>query len=450
MTNVDWEPLREANPVPGDPYAVQDLARHFAERAATIDDVVRRLEALDTGDLQSSAVTELQRLRGELVPDLRHLELRYERAAGALRPFCAALERAQDMARDAARMAQEAERERNAAEAGVEALQQQAEDLRRTAERTGQPPVPQLNRDWNAALDDASGQMTAAERLMQDAEELYHDAARNCANAIEDAAEDALQNEGGLFGAVGEFFDDVGEGIGAATDWVGDRWTDAGGWVADNWPSLEEWSNILGYVAAGLGILSLFPPLAFLAPVAAAVGVAKLVIDVNLWRSGRQGFGAVALGAFGLATFGLGRIYTAAARGTAGAAAAAKARDLAARTGPGSLRGITAVTANGNRIVGAAARSHNIKVFGGAASKYGTSASTKLLPKGRHIVEAFAKWNLDEPAREILTLSPLAVKLNRVANVSGGIGSGLDADEMLGEPLGNPIKEHVFGDAPKD
>lgn len=453
MTSVDWEPLRETNPVPGDPFAVQDLARHFGERAATIDDVIRRLESLDTGDLQSSAVTELRRLRDELLPDLRHLEVRYQRTADALWPYCNALERAQSMARDALAMANVAEDDIAQAEAGAEELRRQAREMEHTAERTGQPPTPTISPNWNAALDDASGKMAAAERLCDEAEELYNDAARNCANAIADAGEDDLRNDGGFFGAVGEFFEDVGEGISDVGEWVGDRWEDATTWVAENWPSLEQWSSILGYVSAGLGLLSLVPGLQFLAPAAAIVGTVKLGIDWHLWRTGRQGFGEVAWGGIGLLTFGVGRVFSAAARGTAGAKAASEAGKLTSKTGPGALKGVTAIvkTAKGTRtIYGAAARAHILKPYNEAVTTFGTHASTKMLPRWRHYVEAFSRWDLDAPAREILELSPLAVRMNRVAGVSGGIGAGFDTDQMLGEPVGGPIKEHVFGDAPKN
>ena len=453
VTSVDWEPLREANPVPGDPFAVQDLARHFGERAATIDDAIRRLESLDTGDLQSSAVTELRRLRDELLPDLRHLEVRYQRTADALWPYCNALERAQGMARDALAMARAAEGDIAQAEAGAEELRRQVREMERIAQETGRPPTRTISRDWTAALDDAEGRMAAAERLCDEAEELYNDAARNCANAIEDAGEDDLRNDGGFFGAVGEFFEDVREGMSDVGGWAGDRWEDATNWVGENWPSLEEWSSLLGYVSAGLGIAALIPGMQFLAPLAAIAGGAKLLIDIHLYNEGRQGFGEVALGAVGLLTFGVGRVFTAAARGTAGAKASVEASRLAAKTGPGSLKGVTATIKAGNTtrtIYGAAARSHKVSTYNQAASAFGTHASTKMLPRMGHYVEAFSKWNMSPPSNEILRLSPLAVRMNRVALVSSGVGTGFDADQMLGEPVGRPMKKHVFGDAPRN
>ncbi|MGH8998924.1 MAG: putative T7SS-secreted protein, partial [Acidimicrobiia bacterium] len=297
MTNLDWSPLDEdRNPVRGDPFATQDLATHFTERAGIINDVMAGLGRLSRDDQEATGLDELLRIRDELVPDLRLVEERYEQAAGALRPYCSALEDAQRMARDALDQATMAQDQIRRAQAGVEEMEahERAANLPviMPAGAPPPPPEPWAGPDWRQTVDDEEGNLEAARRLRDEAVALWEEAAGLAANRIGDAANDDLENEGGgLFGA------------------IGDAISGAAQWVADNWPSLEEWSKILGAAAAVCGLLSLIPIPGFqvFGALALGIGALKLGIDTYLWATGRQGFGEVGMGLIGLATFGVGR-----------------------------------------------------------------------------------------------------------------------------------------------
>jgi hypothetical protein len=438
VTNVDWAPLRDENPVPGDPFATQDLARHFAERAATIDEVIHGLERLDTGDLESAAVDELRRLRDELIPDLRHLERRYERTAGALGPYCSALERAQEMALDALRRAQDAEADIGRARDGVEEMTRHAEEQVRipVISAPGSPPPPPQpwpGPDWNAQLDDAEGRMTAAERLLQEAEDLYNEAGQNCANAINDAANDELQNEGGFFGDVGEFFEDAGDVIGGVADWV-----------SDHWPSLEQWSEILGAVSAAVGLVALlFPPAELLA---VGLGAVKLGIDIYLAAAGRQGWGDVVEGAIGLALFGVGRIAARASRIRAFGDTSSEVAWLNRTKGQaGALAGKSQLVPGRARpLTGAAYRNYRLQHAGRISRSFAADGQLGRLSRWRRWPQELLRLRAVDPVgvRQVLDYSRRAASYSvvaQVANRAGQVQAIWSAHKDLVQPLGGSV-----------
>jgi hypothetical protein len=318
VTDV-WSPLSDHDPVPGDPWQLNELARHFDDRAVTIGEVIRGLQRLDAAGMRSVFVDQMIAQRDEVIPNLRLLEQRWDRTAEALRGYCPILEQAQEMAAKARRDSWAAQAEIERAQAALEA---QAEAAAQPAfvPANPQPAFIAAPPDHEAALDAARAAMRAAERLLEDAVEVRDRGERAAADAIDDAAHDDLRNRGGFF----DFIGDLGEGIanaagavvGAVAD-VGEALWDAGAWIVDNFPSLKQLSDILGVVSGILTIVGLFFPPAALA--GTIVGGVKLAVDVGLMTRGEGSWFDVATGALSLATLGVGRYARVAAQASGAA-----------------------------------------------------------------------------------------------------------------------------------
>jgi hypothetical protein len=66
-----WMPLAEDNPVPGDPWALVNLAGTLAERGGVIQEVLDDLRRIDsTGYWQSSAAAGFMDVRDDVLPNL--------------------------------------------------------------------------------------------------------------------------------------------------------------------------------------------------------------------------------------------------------------------------------------------------------------------------------------------------------------------------------------------
>jgi hypothetical protein len=352
----DWSPLAGSNPIPGRPEAMHELAGRMESTRSIIDTQVGRISGFDAdGFWTGDAADQFREQKGDLPEKLQMLAERYRRAAGALRTYAPELDEAQQMARRALADARQAEADMQRAEAGVDDMEnhEQGERTRsETAAGEGEPytPQPYGGPNWRSLLGQANDDMDAARELLRQAEQVRDDAARKCGDEIGDACDDGLENEGGLFAGFKR----------AVTS------------VVDALP-IEEIAQVLTVVSVIVGVAAIFFPV--LAPLALALGAATLLLDSMLAISGDGSWTNVGLDALGIATFGLGRVFGAAARGSSAIGAADDAVNtaragvtateatvdgarsaqaaLGART---SMAGMSAVSNNGNRVYGAVAR----------------------------------------------------------------------------------------------
>lgn len=98
---LDWHPLAGADPVPGEPWAVHDLARRMALTAELARTQARTLGVPGTFGWHGPAAEAFAGVVVELSPLLDRVADRYAGAAEALTTYANALRQAQDQARGA-------------------------------------------------------------------------------------------------------------------------------------------------------------------------------------------------------------------------------------------------------------------------------------------------------------------------------------------------------------
>jgi hypothetical protein len=276
---VDWAPLRDSDPIPGDPASLHELANHLLGVAEAIRTENTRMASLDAGEIwESDAAVTFTELQEKLPPDLELAATRYETVANALYAWETALSGAQARA-DAARIAaQEAQAEIDAADDGIEQMdewqvtaQGVAEQANAVAEPGAVPvePEPWSGADHHALRAAAVERREAARAELEGAENDRDEAATVAEGAIDGASHDDLENPG--------FWESV---LLAAAD-------------------------VLSIAAAVLGVLSIFFPV--LAPFALIVGLVSMGLNFYLAATGAKGWKDFIIDAIGLVTFGVGR-----------------------------------------------------------------------------------------------------------------------------------------------
>ncbi|MDM8085059.1 hypothetical protein QUV83_09815 [Cellulomonas cellasea] len=292
-----WFPLATADPVPGDPDAVERDAAQYRAVATNITEAAKKLDDIaDSPDMLSDAVAAVRTRARDVADEVGKAQSRYEAVATALSTYAAALKRAQaeaDSLLERARTAQ------NAIDSA-------------TTERTIAARV------WGSLDEDTTAEerRLAGRRLTQ---------ARTAVNDGESALQRLRDDLDVVVRDRDVAAQRAAEGIGRAVahDALSDGW-----WEDWGVEALKSISSIAGTVAAVAGLLSLFlgwvPLLGqALAAVAIIAGVAALFSDVVLAATGEQGWENVAIGAIGIATFGAGRALAATAKAFSGSARAA-------------------------------------------------------------------------------------------------------------------------------
>jgi hypothetical protein len=183
MTRLDWQPLTRADPLPGDPAAVRELAIHYGQAAAAAEDVAAelgRLRRVGASVAWEGAAAEACAARvGELPGDLAAVAARFHRVAEALRAFGPALESAQRRARAALSAAHDAQ-----ATAGV----------RPGAPAWPQPLLATAQSPQQRALGEA---IERARRVLAAAVDDRERAAARCARSLHAAGDDPLRDPHG-------------------------------------------------------------------------------------------------------------------------------------------------------------------------------------------------------------------------------------------------------------
>ncbi|MDT0307400.1 RHS repeat-associated core domain-containing protein [Streptomyces sp. DSM 44917] len=319
----DWSPVDlDRDPTPGDPEEIRELAEELQDFADDVGEALGRIRGMASDRaVQEWAGLSAEAFRAEFdgVPgNLDKLQRSYDMAADALARYWPELQTAQGMADralqraiDAQAALSSAQTELSGARDWVSRAGDEAERLQdeRDQEDAPEPPdetqVRQAVRDHQAAqqaasaaqsrVDNAEADLSAARELARQALEMREEAARTCAQGIDEASDAGIQNR----------------------SW----WERAIDWVVDNWDTIVD---ICKAIVAVLGIVVLIigGPLAWVVLAAALVVLADTLIDyangrATLWdvafaaldcipgMRGLTTLGGLARGLRGLATTGL-------------------------------------------------------------------------------------------------------------------------------------------------
>ncbi len=337
----DWQPLADSDPVPGDPAGISSEAAHLSGVAQMIQGQVAQLHKIASGqaDEHGCHAEKLKSAASDTAGQLAKVVGRYQKTAAALTAWVPDLEYAQSQSLRALSAAQDAA-----------ARQRSSQPVSRPPGTKLTPQDKQDDQARSKALAQANDDLAAARKMLQDATSYRDQKAGETKGKIDSAIHDGLKDS---------FWDDVG-------GFFSDAWGSFSHWVTEHAKIIAQIANIASWVATVCGILSLLVgwiPIvgqalaAVLDTVALLATIVALGCHLMLALTGNGSWADVALDAFALVTFGMGRAFGKAAEGGYDAARAASrgpfARTLG-KAGQGLAR--SDVTAAANELTGFSAK----------------------------------------------------------------------------------------------
>ena len=436
MTDGAWSPLSDTDPVPGDPWKVNELGTHLVEQAEKIRDMVTALTKVQADDIKSVVIDSMIDKRDEVVPDLKLLAERYETSGNALRVYSDNLDRAQEMAKQARTDSWDAQRRISAAQQAIAAANPTVMSAAGAAVIAAPvaPVGPVIGPNHEEELRLAKADLDKAERLLEEATELRDMAADKARTKLDDANHDDLKNPNRSWSSpISSTWDSIknlpknavtlstaaAAGAAAFADnpftAVGKAAVGLTKWTLESFSNLETFSSHLGLIGGALGIAALFfPPTSLIATIGFAISATKLGVDTYLASTGRASWGDVTMSAFGMAAFGAARVAAQAQRTTALKETMEKVTRLKSLD---KLEGGLDMT---NRLNLSRAEKV-IKTLG--KQDAANNALPRITRWGNMIKDPGA------PAKNLLEFSPGAQKIARVNTV-------VDAYNKVDEPLG--------------
>lgn len=285
----------------GDPVAVQDMAQRYHQIATAISDAASTLKRLDGSDSESKAVTAFLKKAGDLADKLGRAEGRYSGTGDALSEYATALTSALDEASSATRLHDQSESEAQSSSRSQDRYQ----DLANSATDPDQQTEYQTLADTQRSrADGARADATRAASTMRAAVEGLDAAAQRAIAKIDDSVDDGLNDSG---------------------------WDDFKQWMKDN----DEWISVVVKIAQFAGTVLaiaalLFPLTSWLGALALGVMIFGTAADVTKAAAGTGSWGDVALDAFGLVTFGAGKLAVSSGRVAVNAVAQSRVQSIVA------------------------------------------------------------------------------------------------------------------------
>jgi hypothetical protein len=336
MTEGMWSPLSDTDPVPGDPWKVNELGYHFLDQAEKIREMVNSLKnKVQPDDVKSVVVNAMIEKRDEVIPDLKLLAERYDSSGEALRTYSKLLDDAQEKAQQARTDSWAAHRRLTDAQRAQAAANPTM--LTPGGTVAVAPPVPAgpvigpPQPDYEEEIRLAKADLDKADRLLEEATDLRDLAAGRARKALDEANHDDLKNPNrSFFSPLTSTWDSIknlpknvvtlaGAALAVPLE-IATNPTGVGKglwkWTLDSFSSWKTFGDHLGVIGAALGVAGMiFPPFgAAVGTVALAISVTKFGIDTYMAATGQGSWGDVAMGAIGLATMGAGRIAAQAQR----------------------------------------------------------------------------------------------------------------------------------------
>lgn len=274
---VDWHPLAEADPLPGDPDAITVESARLARLGDDMRTQAARLRQIGADTtLVGAYAEELRSAAGDLAQDLDKVSGRYERVASALKDWAPELAVAQAETLRARSRATEAE---------------QLWQANGGAPNWGQDSwqfLPLVPVSEPLSLQDARARFLEAQRMLRDTLEHAEARGRHYARLIDDA---------------NDIFKDSG-------------WDNFKDWADRNADWIDQWSNRLGWVATAAAIGAIFIPgvnvvaFGYLATALTTTAMAATAVAASghlvLASSGNGSWVDFGLDVFALVTLGVG------------------------------------------------------------------------------------------------------------------------------------------------
>ncbi|MFH9889092.1 hypothetical protein ACH4OQ_07890 [Streptomyces luteogriseus] len=230
---LDWQPLCDSDPVPGDPEEIRAEVKHMESVAKKLRDQAKNLQAISGEEtLKGKYVKRLREESGTLEKHMREVASRYERVHGHLTTWSNELE---DFQSDADKVLHQAKEKQGEIEA------EKKKEAASADKATPQPSVSGADHDPLQSYRNRLNGITGD----RDTRANHH--ARKIRAEIEDVIEDSI-------------------------------WDDVKGWVHDNADLIKAFIDVLGWVATIAGFVALaIPGLNLL-----VLGIAALTIGLRL------------------------------------------------------------------------------------------------------------------------------------------------------------------------
>ncbi|WP_435221738.1 hypothetical protein [Streptomyces sp. Tue6028] len=257
---TDWQPLRDTDPVPGDPEEIRAEVRHMVSVAKKLRDQAKNLQAISKEDkLKGKYVERLREDSSTLEKHMREVAGRYERVHGHLTTWANELEDFQSDADRVLRRAKEKQDEIEADKARDSASRDKS-DAKPSAGEPGEDPL----RTYRNQLDAITGE--------RDTRADHH--ARKISDEIDDVIEDSV-------------------------------WDNIKGWFHDNADWIKTVLDALGWIATIAGIIAIWIP--GLNLLVLGIAVLTIVARSILVASGDASWTDLAFDIGGLLLMGIGR-----------------------------------------------------------------------------------------------------------------------------------------------
>ena len=230
---VDWQPLCDSDPVPGDPEEIRAEVKHMVSVAEKLREQAKNLKAISDEDtLKGKYVKRLREESGTLEKHMREVADRYERVQGHLTTWSNELE---DFQSDADKVLREAKEKQGEIET------EKKKEAASTGKDTPQPSVSGTDHDPLQSYRNRLNGITGD----RDTRANHH------AGKIRDEIEDVIEDS---------------------------PWDDFKGWIHDNADLIKAFIDVLGWIATVAGFVALaIPGLNLL-----VLGIAGLTILLRL------------------------------------------------------------------------------------------------------------------------------------------------------------------------
>ncbi|XKK58872.1 hypothetical protein HFP71_22145 [Streptomyces sp. ARC32] len=265
----NWQPLRESDPVPGDPVGVRDQVTHMKKIAEYLRTQAESLTAMaDADNLKGKYADKLAENARGLGRKLDLAEDRYREVKGHLSGWADELEEFQKVADKALGDARDAQRIIDT---------HSGKDGKKTADTKKSESDGSASTDVDPALKQAKEDLTDARRLLNTTEGDYQERASHYASKIRSSIDDDMKDS-----------------------W----WNDFKAWVADaDW--LGDIANWASWAATAVGVVAmLFPAVGVislaLTVVVAAIHITQAVTGNGSWFDVVMDLGALKLARTGL------------------------------------------------------------------------------------------------------------------------------------------------------
>ncbi|WP_405648025.1 putative T7SS-secreted protein [Streptomyces sp. NBC_00019] len=266
---VDWHPLAEKDPVPGDPEDIRDEVGRMTNLASTLRDQARILRKAADGDaLTGKYADKIRDKSGDLEKHFRETAARYERVVGDLGNWANELEDFQERADGVLRAAKQADEEHAA-----EVKKKEAE-----AKKNGEKNVSESS--------DPDSHLAP-----------YHKQLNQIVSERDSRAQHYADNIG----------DDISDIIKDST------WENFKDGVHEHADTIKSVIEVLSWAATAIGIIALlFTPVGWLATLITVTAISLTALvgigHTLLALSGDGNWADVAMDVFALATLGMGSV----------------------------------------------------------------------------------------------------------------------------------------------